>query len=194
MNTFRLIYVRQCHWLFWLVALVLTGCSSSFYRPSGSKSTEASSVSTGGTKPAKPVDLQPLAKRSAASIIKRSATQDIGKKPTLYVDMIRNSSGTQQDMAKLTGALHKALARSGRFKLIPLEKNAAYQQSLDYQQSEEAMNPSTAVQLGKQTGAELILYGSLGWVKKSKTYQLTTHMMDLKSGELLFTDKQSLRK
>ena len=108
--------------------------------------------------------------------------------------MIRNSSGTQQDMAKLTGALHKALARSGRFKLIPLEKNAAYQQSLDYQQSEEAMNPSTAVQLGKQTGAELILYGSLGWVKKSKTYQLTTHMMDLKSGELLFTDKQSLRK
>ena len=173
MNTFRLIHVRQCHWLFWLVALVLTGCSSSFYRPSGSKSTEASSVSAGGTKPAKPVDLQPLAKRSAASIIKRSATQD---------------------MAKLTGALHKALARSGRFKLIPLEKNAAYQQSLDYQQSEEAMNPSTAVQLGKQTGAELILYGSLGWVKKSKTYQLTTHMMDLKSGELLFTDKQSLRK
>ena len=194
MNTFRLIHVRQCHWLFWLVALVLTGCSSSFYRPSGSKSTEASSVSTGGTKPAKPVDLQPLAKRSAASIIKRSAIQDIGKKPTLYVDMLRNSTGRPQDTAKITSVLHKELARSGRFQLIPLEKNAAYQQSLDYQQSEGSMNPSTAVQLGKQTGADLILYGNVSRIKKSNTYQLTTHLMELKSGELLFSDKQSVRK
>ncbi len=193
MNAFRVINLPQGHWLCWLLAFVLTGCSSTFYKPSG-KGAATPTVTTGSTQSMKPVDLQPLAKHSAASIIKRSASLDLGKKPTLYVDMIRNSAGISQDMTKLTTALHKALGQSGRFTLIPLEKNAAYQQSLDYQQSEGAMNPSTAVQLGKQTGADLILYGSLGRIKKSNTYQLTTHMMDLKSGELLFTDKQSLRK
>jgi uncharacterized protein (TIGR02722 family) len=108
--------------------------------------------------------------------------------------MIHNSTGSTLDTAKMTKVLHTELARSGRFKLIPLEKNAAFQQSLEYQQSDGALNPSTAVQLGKQTGADLMLYGNVSRVKKSRTYQLTTNMMDLKSGELLFTDKQSIRK
>lgn len=188
---------RGC-WLFWLAAFTLAGCTTTQYQSSGSRPS-GQTVTTGTARPAtqaKPrqVDLQPLAKRAAASIVKRSAGLGLAVKPTLYVDMLRNGTGRQQDTAKITATLHKELARSGRFKLIPLEKNAAYQQSLDYQQSEGAMNPSTAVQLGRQTGADLILYGTVSRVQKSNTYQLTTHLMELKSGELLFSDKQSLRK
>ena len=187
--------VRQPHWLLWLVAFLLTGCNTTLYKPAG-KSPAGQTVTTGsgGVQPARPLDLQALAKRTAASVIKRSDKAELGKSPTLYVDMIRNSTGSTLDTAKMTKVLHTELARSGRFKLIPLEKNAAFQQSLEYQQSEGALNPSTAVQLGKQTGADLILYGNVSRVKKSRTYQLTTNMMDLKSGELLFTDKQSVRK
>lgn len=185
-------------WLFWLAAFVLSGCNTTLYKSTGSRPS-GQTVTTGTTpKPVtqkpRPVDLQPLAKRAAASIVKRSAGLGLAKKPTLYVDMLRNNTGGQQDTAKVTSALHKELARSGRFRLIPLEKNAAYQQSLDYQQSEGSMNPSTAVQLGRQTGADMILYGTLSRIRKSNTYQLTTHMMELKSGELLFSDKQSLRR
>jgi hypothetical protein len=187
--------VRQPHWLLWLVAFLLTGCNTTLYKPAG-KSPAGQTVTTGsgGVQPARPLDLQALAKRTAASVIKRSDKAELGKSSTLYVDMIRNSTGSTLDTAKMTKVLHTELARSGRFKLIPLEKNAAFQQSLEYQQSEGALNPSTAVQLGKQTGADLILYGNVSRVKKSRTYQLTTNMMDLKSGELLFTDKQSVRK
>lgn len=187
--------VRQPHWLLWLVAFLLTGCNTTLYKPAG-KSPAGQTVTTGsgGVQPARPLDLQALAKRTAASVIKRSDKAELGKSSTLYVDMIRNSTGSTLDTAKMTKVLHTELARSGRFKLIPLEKNAAFQQSLEYQQSEGALNPSTAVQLGKQTGADLILYGNVSRVKKSRTYQLTTSMMDLRSGELLFTDKQSVRK
>ena len=187
--------VRQPHWLLWLVAFLLTGCNTTLYKPAG-KSPAGQTVTTGsgGVQPARPLDLQALAKRTAASVIKRSDKAELGKSSTLYVDMIRNSTGSTLDTAKITNVLHTELARSGRFKLIPLEKNAAFQQSLEYQQSEGALNPSTAVQLGKQTGADLILYGNVSRVKKSRTYQLTTSMMDLRSGELLFTDKQSVRK
>ncbi len=181
------------HWLLWLTAFVLTGCNTTIYKPAGTRPS-GQTVTTGTAQQARPVDLQPLAKRTAKSVIKRSTALDLGKKPTLYVDMLRNSTGSPQDTAKITSVLHKELARSGRFQLIPLEKNAAYQQSLDYQQSEGSMNPSTAVQLGKQTGADLILYGNVSRIKKSNTYQLTTHLMELKSGELLFSDKQSVRK
>ena len=188
--------VRQPHWLLWLVAFLLTGCNTTLYKPTGKKPAgqTVTTGSAGVTQPARPLDLQALAKRSAASVIKRSDKAELAKSPTLYVDMIRNSTGSTLDTAKITNVLHTELARSGRFKLIPLEKNAAFQQSLEYQQSEGALNPSTAVQLGKQTGADLMLYGNVSRVKKSRTYQLTTNMMDLKSGELLFTDKQSVRK
>ena len=187
--------VRQPHWLLWLVAFLLTGCNTTLYKPAG-KSPAGQTVTTGSgaAQPTRPLDLQALAKRTAAAVIKRSDKAELGKSPTLYVDMIRNSTGATLDTAKMTKVLHTELARSGRFKLISLEKNAAFQQSLEYQQSEGALNPSTAVQLGKQTGADLILYGNVSRVKKSRTYQLTTNMMDLKSGELLFTDKQSVRK
>ena len=187
--------VRQPHWLLWLVAFLLTGCNTTLYKPAG-KSPAGQTVTTGsgGVQPARPLDLQALAKRTAASVIKRSDKAELGKSSTLYVDMIRNSTGSTLDTAKMTKVLHTELARSGRFKLIPLEKNAAFQQSLEYQQSDGALNPSTAVQLGKQTGADLMLYGNVSRVKKSRTYQLTTSMMDLRSGELLFTDKQSVRK
>jgi uncharacterized proteobacterial lipoprotein len=188
--------VRQPHWLLWMVAFLLTGCNTTLYKPTG-KSPTSQTVTTGSagvTQPPRPLDLQALAKRTAASVIKRSDKAELRKSPTLYVDMIRNSTGSTLDTAKITNVLHTELARSGRFKLIPLEKNAAFQQSLDYQQSEGELNPSTAVQLGKQTGADLMLYGNVSRVKKSRTYQLTTNMMDLKSGELLFTDKQSVRK
>ena len=188
--------VRQPHWLLWLVAFLLTGCNTTLYKPTGKSPTSqtVTTGSTGVTQPPRPLDLQALAKRTAASVIKRSDKAELGKSPTLYVDMIRNSTGSTLDTAKITNVLHTELAHSGRFKLIPLEKNAAFQQSLEYQQSEDALNPSTAVQLGKQTGADLMLYGNVSRVKKSRTYQLTTSMMDLRSGELLFTDKQSVRK
>lgn len=185
---------RQTHWLLGLVAFVLVGCNTTQYKsrgrkPAGSVVTEGAAASA-----SRALDLQALAKRSAASVIKRSDKAALAKSSTLYVDMIRNSTGSTLDAAKLTNALHASIARVGRFKLIPLEKNAAFQQSLEYQQSEGAMNPSTAVQLGKQTGANLMLYGNVSRIKKSQTYQLSVSMMDLKSGELLFTDKQSVRK
>ena len=200
MTALTLPRVTQRRWLFWLAAFTLAGCTTTQYQSSGSR--PSGQTVTTGTSTARPateskprqVDLQPLAKRAAASIVKRSAGLGLAVKPTLYVDMLRNGTGRQQDTAKITATLHKELARSGRFKLIPLEKNAAYQQSLDYQQSEGAMNPSTAVQLGRQTGADLILYGTVSRVKKSNTYQLTTQLMELTSGELLFSDKQSVRK
>jgi uncharacterized protein (TIGR02722 family) len=177
-----------------LMLLAVAGCNTTImHKPAGSKPTSVQTGSVAETTPVRPVDLQPLAKRSAAAVIKRSAEFTQGKTPVLYVDMLRNNTGTTLDLTPATTVLHTELARSGRFKLIPLEKNAAFQQSLEYQQSEGALNPSTAVQLGKQTGATMMLYGHVSRIKKSKTYQLTTNMMDLKSGELLFSDKQSSR-
>ena len=96
--------VRQPHWLLWLVAFMLTGCNTTLYKPTG-KSSAGQTVTTGSAaaaQPTRPLDLPALAKRSAASVIKRSDKAELAKSPTLYVDMIRNSTGATLDTAKMT--------------------------------------------------------------------------------------------
>ena len=56
------------------------------------------------------------------------------------------------------------------------------------------------VRLGKQTGAQYMLYGNLASIVKSNGkvkdvfYQLTMNLMDLRSGELVWADQQEIRK
>ncbi|MOA60699.1 Penicillin-binding protein activator LpoB [compost metagenome] len=51
------------------------------------------------------------------------------------------------------------------------------------------MNPASLVRLGRQTGAGYMLYGDL--VSEGSRYRLAMSLMDLKSGELLWSGNRS---
>mgnify|MGYP002149698672 CR=1 FL=1 len=70
----------------------------------------------------------------------------------------------------------------------------------EYQQASGLVDPASMVRLGKQTGAQYMLYGNLASIVKSNGkvkdvfYQLTMNLMDLRSGELVWADQQEIRK
>lgn len=178
-----------------LLLLLLAGCNVT--QPRGGKGVPVTSVGqTGSTalpevKPAKEMSLSAVVKRSAASVAKKAKGEKLNKSMLLYVDRLRNSTRDTIDTEQATTQLHAQLEKTGQFELIPLSRTLFYQQSLEYHQTESVLNPSSAIRLGKQTGADLILYGQV--VKKGTSYQLVMTMLDLRSGELLFTDRQSFK-
>lgn len=179
---------------FFFMAL-LAGCNVTQTRTG--KSVPVTSVGQGGSisstqeRAPKELNLSSVVKKSAASVVKKSKAEKLNKSLLLYVDRLRNSTRDTIDTENATSQLHQQLEKSGQFKLIPLSRTLFYQQSLEYHQAESVMNPSSAIRLGKQTGADLILYGQI--VKKGAGFQLVTTMLDLHSGELLFTDRQAFR-
>lgn len=181
-----------------LLAMTLAGCNITARHQTTEKPVPVNNVQT-ETKPAKPskpkiVDLSALAAKSAKSVAKKTSDLHMDKKFSLYVDRIRNSTGHNINTEKLTKVLYQKLADSNEFNMVDPSSTAKYQESLEYVQNSGAMNPSTAVQVGKQTGADLMLYGSVSYSTKHRLYYLVTHLMDLKSGELLIRDSQALRR
>jgi uncharacterized protein (TIGR02722 family) len=182
-----------------LLSLTLAGCNTTSMH--GKNSTQTTPVTTVTPKPKpatpvknKPVDLSPLAAKSAESVATKTSALHMDKKFRLYVDRLRNSTGRTINMEKLTTVFYDKLAGTNQFNMVEPSSTGKYQESLEYVQSSGALNPSVAVQVGKQTGADLMVYGTVSYSTKRHLYYLVTHLMDLKSGELLIRDSQSLRR
>lgn len=186
-----------------LFAFILAGCNVTHPTSSGSKvpvTTAGVTTTPSKSKPAKnktpmaevkeakPINLKQLTAKAAKAVDVKSQKEASGKTILLFLDKLKNSTTANLDTDGMTSDLHAALAKTGHFRMIPLTQTMYYQQSLEYQQNEGNFNPSTAVRLGKQTGADWILYGHI--VKKKSQYELEMEMLDLKSSEILFSDKQ----
>lgn len=183
-----------------LFAFILAGCNVTHPTAAGSKvpvttvgttskgKTPTKEKSIAETKPAKPLNLKQLTAKAAKAVDTKAQKEASGKTIVLFLDKLKNGTTANLDTDAMTADLHAALSKTGHFKMIPLTQTMYYQQSLEYQQSEGGFNPSTAVRLGKQTGADWILYGHI--VKKKSQYQLEMEMLDLKTSEILFSDKE----
>ncbi|WP_108651308.1 penicillin-binding protein activator LpoB [Dongshaea marina] len=178
-----------------MAATVLSGCSStvSYQDPNA---VETVSVDYGAT------DLQSIASTmaddmlSSPNLVKLTAT----RQPVLFVDSIRNKTSEHIDTQSITDSIETKLINSGKFRFVDMTKVKAVRQQLQYQHDSGMVDQATAVQLGKQIGAEFMLYGNLSSIVKSNSsvkdvyYKMTMKLMNLKTGIVVWAGEKQIRK
>ncbi|WP_116472779.1 penicillin-binding protein activator LpoB [Zobellella maritima] len=138
------------------------------------------------TMPAPPASNQALA-RLADNLASRlkSSPQINEVQGAVLLDDIRNQVGSPMDTRALTQRLQANL--SSRLSFVDGDKVSNLRQQLAYQSGRADM--AALVSLGKQSGASYLLSGSLN--RAGAGFTLSAQLMDLRSGELLWSDKVS---
>lgn len=180
-----------------LSALVLGGCAVNPYgepqppvvQPE-KPVTKAPVTEPEAEKPApKPVAPTGLALAMADAFLKapevRALTQN--GSPVLLLMPPQNGTGEPFNTQPMAIAMSQRIQQHGGFSFADPGQVSAITSQLEYQQG--GMNPASLVRLGRQTGANYMLYGDL--VSEGSRYRLAMSLMDLKSGELLWNGSRT---
>ncbi|MGY3902451.1 penicillin-binding protein activator LpoB [Aeromonas lusitana] len=181
-----------------LGALVLGGCA---VNPYGGTQAPVSEPQQPVVQPEKPVTepevVKPapkpeaptgLALAMADTFLKAPEVKALaGSNPVLLLTPPRNGTGEPFSTQPMAVAMSQRIQQHGGFSFADPGQVAAITGQLEYQQG--GMNPASLVRLGRQTGANYMLYGDL--VSEGSHYRLAMSLMDLKSGELLWNGSRS---
>ncbi|WP_421143714.1 penicillin-binding protein activator LpoB [Aeromonas dhakensis] len=107
--------------------------------------------------------------------------------PVLLLTPPQNGTGEPVDTRAMAAAMSKRIQSKSGFRFVDPGQVAAITGQLEYQQGR--MNPASLVRLGRQTGAGYMLYGDL--VAEGSRYRLSMTLMELRSGELLWSGSRS---
>lgn len=136
--------------------------------------------------PAPPASNQALDRLADSLANRLKASQEINEvQGAVLLDDIRNQVGSPMDTRSLTQRLQANL--SSRLRFVDGEKVSSLRQQLAYQSGRADM--AALVSLGKQSGAGYLLSGSLD--RAGAGFSLSAQLMDLRSGELLWSDRVS---
>ena len=123
-----------------------------------------------------------------------------GKRPVLDITGIKNRSSMHLDMASITDSIRTKLIRSRRFRFMDRTTSADDLQFMNDQALNGMTDQAKAVRAGQQSAAQMYLYGALTEMRQQvngvtdRYYKFTLNLKDLKSGEIIWTDEQEIRK
>ncbi|WP_057830230.1 penicillin-binding protein activator LpoB [Colwellia sp. TT2012] len=182
------------------VALTLTligGCTNkSVVRYGDATAVETTDISFGST------DLQKVAGQMTDSLLLSPVvgTLTANSRPIIFVESIKNKTSEHIDTESITDSIATKLLRSGKFRFVDMDRVAAARKQLEFQQNSGMVDTNKAMQLGKQVGAQYMLYGNLASIVKSNKdksdvyYKFTLRLMDLESGLVEWADETEIRK
>ncbi len=119
-----------------------------------------------------------------------------GKEPTVIVGTVANKSAEHIPIETFTKDLERELTNSGRVVFVASkgERDEVREERLDQQRQS---SPDTAKGLGKETGADYMLKGTINSIQDEESgtkvvfYQVTLEMIDLESNaKVWFGDKK----
>jgi uncharacterized protein (TIGR02722 family) len=123
-----------------------------------------------------------------------------GKRPVLFIDGIKNKTSEHIDTESITDTISTKLINSGKFRFVDMTKVESVKKQYKYQTNSGLVNQDTAVKVGRQIGAEYMLYGNLSSIVKrdSKTKDVyskfTLKLMDIESGIIEWQGEKEIRK
>lgn len=176
-------------------ALTLPACTSVQY--GDATSVETTNTDFGST------DLQVIAEKMVDSMLAFPPIQQMtaaGKRPVLFIDTIKNKTMEHIDTESITDTISTKLLHSGQFRFVDMSKVDAVRQQLDYQHSSGMVDESKAVQMGRQVGAQYMLYGNFSNITKSSGstkdvyYKFTMKLSNLETNEIEWQDEKEIRK
>ena len=123
-----------------------------------------------------------------------------GKRPVLDVAKIKNRSSMHLDMQSITSSIRTKLLRSRRFRFTDNSMSANDLQMMNDQALNGMTDPTKAVPMGRQSATQMYLYGELTEMRQhvdgvtDRYYKFTLNLKDLRSGEIVWSDEQEIRK
>ncbi|MGU5846800.1 penicillin-binding protein activator LpoB [Aeromonas hydrophila] len=137
----------------------------------------------------KPVAPTGLALAMADAFVQAPEVRELAQtgQPVLLLTPPQNGTGEPVDTRAMAVAMSKRIQSKSGFRFVDPGQVAAITGQLEYQQGR--MNPASLVRLGRQTGAGYMLYGDL--VAEGSRYRLSMTLMELRSGELLWSGSRS---
>jgi penicillin-binding protein activator len=177
------------------MAVGINGCSTVQY--GDATAVETVNTDFGST------DLQMIAEKMVDDLLASPAMAEIapnGKRPILFVDTIKNKTLEHIDTESVTDTISTKLLNSGRFRFVDMTKVDAVAKQLDYQQNSGMVDESKSVQMGRQVGAQFMLYGNFSAIQKTSGstkdvyYKFTMKLSNLESGLVEFQSEKEIRK
>lgn len=177
------------------LTLGINGCSTVQY--GDATAVETVNTDFGST------DLQMIAEKMVDDLLASPAMAEIapnGKRPILFVDTIKNKTLEHIDTESVTDTISTKLLNSGRFRFVDMTKVDSVAKQLDYQKNSGMVDESKSVQVGRQVGAQFMLYGNFSAIQKTAGstkdvyYKFTMKLSNLESGLVEFQSEKEIRK
>lgn len=157
---------------------------------------ETTSIDFGST------DLQQISTKMVDSLLTFPVIVDITNKrrPVVFVDSIKNKTLEHIDTEAITDTIRTRIIRSGKFRFVDMSKMTTLQQQMAHQNNSGMVNTSTAAKMGRQIGAEFMIYGNFSSIVKKNGaykdvyYKFTMNMMDIETGIIEWSDEKQIRK
>ncbi len=121
-------------------------------------------------------------------------------RPVLDIATFKNSSTMHLNMKSITDSIRTKLIRSRKFKFVDGSTSGQDLKMMNDQALNGLTDPTKAVQMGRQSAAQMYLYGDLSEMRNQvnsvtdRYYKFTLNMKDLRTGEIAWTDEQEIRK
>jgi len=122
------------------------------------------------------------------------------RRPVVFVDRIKNKTTEHVDTESITDTIQSKLINSGKFRFVDMSVVDRVRQQLDYQSDSGLVDPSTAAQMGRQIGAELMMYGNFSSIvkrdgsTKDVYYKFTLKLLNIQTGIIEWTNEKEIRK
>ncbi|ENM5746174.1 penicillin-binding protein activator LpoB [Vibrio mimicus] len=177
------------------LAVILGGCSNKVSY-GDAQAVETVNVDFGST------DLQKIAGDMVDSMMMSGSVAAITRdgRPIVFVERIKNKTSEHIDTESITDTISTKMLNSGKFRFVDMDRVEAVREQLNFQNNDELVNQSTAIQFGKMVGAQYMLYGNLSSIVKNAGsdkdvyYKMTMRLMDLKTGLIEWADETEIRK
>lgn len=177
------------------LAVILGGCSNKVSY-GDAQAVETVNVDFGST------DLQKIAGEMVDSMMMSGSVAAITRdgRPIVFVERIKNKTSEHIDTESITDTISTKMLNSGKFRFVDMDRVEAVREQLNFQNNDELVNQSTAIQFGKIVGAQYMLYGNLSSIVKNAGsdkdvyYKMTMRLMDLKTGLIEWADETEIRK
>ncbi|MCG3728040.1 penicillin-binding protein activator LpoB [Vibrio cincinnatiensis] len=177
------------------LAVLLGGCSNRVSY-GDAQAVETVTVDFGST------DLQKIAADMVDSMMMSGSVAAITRdaRPIVFVERIKNKTSEHIDTESITDTISTKMLNSGKFRFVDMDRVDAVREQLNFQNNDELVDQSTAIQFGKMVGAQYMLYGNLSSIVKNAGndkdvyYKMTMRLMDLKTGLIEWADETEIRK
>lgn len=123
-----------------------------------------------------------------------------GKRPVLFIDGIKNKTSEHIDTESITDTISTKLITTGKFRFIDMTKVESVKKQYDYQTQSGLVSEETSVKVGRQIGADYMLYGNISSiVKRAKSTKdvytkVTLKLMDIETGIIEWQGEKEIRK
>lgn len=158
-------------------------------------------------RPAKSAALEPQdVRRTVEKMVDSMLSDSIviesvaGTRPVLDITEIKNRSTMHIDMNMITSSIRTKLIRSRLFRFMDRSTAASDLEFMNDQALNGLTDPSKAISAGQQSAAQMYLYGELSELRQDidgvsdRYFKFNLNLKDLRSGEIIWTDEQEIRK